>query len=56
LTFKGEGIHYKFRMMKKLMFVLVAGFLIALASSSCKSHETCPAYGAAEIQVEQSNS
>ncbi|MDI1353339.1 MAG: hypothetical protein PSX36_00380 [bacterium] len=37
-------------MKKFIPFTLVA-FVIALACSSCKSHEKCPAYG----KVEQSN-
>ena len=31
--------------MKKLLFVTAALFIVALVFSSCKGHETCPAYG-----------
>ena len=31
--------------MKKLLVVTTALFLVAILYSSCKGHETCPAYG-----------
>jgi len=34
-------------MTKKVLVASVALFLIAMTYSSCKSHETCPAYGKA---------
>ena len=34
--------------MKKLLVVTTALFLVAILYSSCKSHETCPAYGSVE--------
>jgi len=36
--------------MKKLLTVTIALFLVAILYSSCKSHETCPAYGAVETE------
>lgn len=32
-------------MTKKVLIATAALFLITLVYSSCKSHETCPAYG-----------
>ena len=37
--------------MKKILPITLIVFIIALAFSSCKSHERCPAYG----KVEQSS-
>ena len=34
--------------MKKVLIASATLFLIALVYSSCKSHESCPAYGKAE--------
>jgi hypothetical protein len=31
--------------MKKVLIALTALFLVAILYSSCKGHETCPAYG-----------
>ncbi|MDF1673409.1 MAG: hypothetical protein P1U41_07870 [Vicingaceae bacterium] len=31
--------------MKKIIFTITALFLVAILYSSCKGHETCPAYG-----------
>lgn len=39
--------------MKKLLFVTAALFLVAIVFSSCKGHETCPAYG--KVEAPQSN-
>ncbi len=36
--------------MKKLMIAATALFLVAILYSSCKSHETCPAYGSVEVE------
>ena len=36
--------------MKKLMIVTTALFLVVILYSSCKSHETCPAYGSVEVE------
>lgn len=36
--------------MKKLMIVTIALFLVAILYSSCKIHETCPAYGSVEAE------
>ncbi len=36
--------------MKKLLVVTTALFLVAILYSSCKSHETCPAYGSVETE------
>ena len=35
--------------MKKVLIASATLFLIALVYSSCKSHESCPAYGKADI-------
>jgi|GEM_PF-669200 len=40
--------------MKKFLFLLAAGFVFGLAVTSCKSHETCPAYGSADVATEVS--
>lgn len=42
-------LHQILTSMKSLAILFVFGFILALSTSSCKSHETCPAYG----QVEQ---
>jgi len=39
--------------MKKLLIVTTALFLVAIIYSSCKSHETCPAYGS--VPTENTN-
>jgi hypothetical protein len=40
--------------MKKVALVIVAAFVIALAFTSCKSQQKCPAYGEARYhRVEQ---
>lgn len=31
--------------MRTLVFAVIAALLIAAGLSSCKTHETCPAYG-----------
>ena len=36
--------------MKKLLFGATALFLAAILYSSCKGHETCPAYGKVEAK------
>ena len=36
--------------MKKLLFTAAALFLVAILYSSCKGHETCPAYGKVEAK------
>lgn len=36
--------------MKKLLFAATALFLVAILYSSCKGHETCPAYGKVETK------
>ena len=36
--------------MKKLVFTAAALFLVAILYSSCKGHETCPAYGKVEVK------
>ena len=36
--------------MRKLMIALGALFLVAILSTSCKSHQTCPAYGSVESE------
>ncbi len=36
--------------MKKIMIAASALFLVAILYSSCKSHETCPAYGSVETE------
>lgn len=39
--------------MKKLITLLTVVFLFAIALSSCKTHEKCPAYGSLEMKTEQ---
>ena len=36
--------------MKKLMIAATALFLVAILYSSCKGHETCPAYGSVDTE------
>jgi uncharacterized protein YcfL len=36
--------------MRKLMIATSALFLAAILFVSCKSHQTCPAYGSIEIE------
>jgi hypothetical protein len=36
--------------MKKLLFVTATLFLVAILYSSCKGHETCPAYGSVDVE------
>ncbi len=36
--------------MKKILIATTALFLVAILYSSCKSHETCPAYGKVKTQ------
>lgn len=36
--------------MKKIIIATGALFLVAILYSSCKSHETCPAYGSVETE------
>ena len=36
--------------MKKIMIATGALFLVAILYSSCKSHQTCPAYGSIEME------
>ena len=36
--------------MKKLMIVTTGLFLVAILYSSCKGHETCPAYGSVDTE------
>jgi hypothetical protein len=36
--------------MKKILLVTTALFLVAILYSSCKSHETCPAYGSVDTE------
>ena len=36
--------------MKKLTIATTALFLVAILYSSCKSHETCPAYGSVDTE------
>ncbi len=36
--------------MKKLMIVATGLFLVAILYSSCKGHETCPAYGSVDTE------
>ena len=36
--------------MKKLIIATTALFLVAILYSSCKSHETCPAYGSVDTE------
>ena len=36
--------------MKKLLAATTALFLVAILYSSCKSHETCPAYGSVDTE------
>lgn len=39
--------------MKKVALILAAAFVSALVLSSCGSSQECPAYGQAEVVVEQ---
>ncbi len=39
--------------MRKLLIATGALFLVAVLYSSCKSHQTCPAYGS--VDTEQSD-
>lgn len=36
--------------MKKVYILVVLMFLVALGFSSCKSNDTCPAYGSVETE------
>ncbi len=36
--------------MKKVYVIIALMFLVALGFSSCKSNDTCPAYGAVETE------
>lgn len=36
--------------MKKVAVILSIVFVLALLLSSCKTHESCPAYGKADIK------
>ena len=36
--------------MRKLMIATGALFLVAILYTSCKTHQTCPAYGSLEIE------
>ena len=40
--------------MKKFIPVTLIAFVVAVAFSSCKSHEKCPAYGKVEQKHKQS--
>ncbi len=41
--------------MKKIVFAATALFLVAILYSSCKGHETCPAYSKVEsVSTEKS--
>jgi hypothetical protein len=37
--------------MKKLVIALTSLFLLAVLYTSCKGHETCPAYGEVETET-----
>lgn len=39
--------------MKKIIIATGALFLVTILYTSCKSHQTCPAYGS--VSVEQTN-
>ncbi|WP_430810343.1 MULTISPECIES: hypothetical protein [unclassified Carboxylicivirga] len=39
--------------MKKISLIATVLFLMVLGMSSCKTTEDCPAYGQADVQMEQ---
>lgn len=42
--------------MKRILVVIIAFVGLTAALSSCKSHETCPAYGQLEQEQTEQNS